>query len=147
LRGGTGTCRNESHYELKDIDGACAWVPGDLRVSDTIVASLFVMSLPDGVAVRFTEYRGVAAGVRSWMRRWIQNRREKYQRDKPGELAVRAALFSLVVEQARSGGEYDLVEARVSSYPAVPEDWPELAHAELLARATAFFDSMGHSSE
>jgi hypothetical protein len=42
------------------------------------------------------------------------------------------------VERAKSGDEYALVEGRVSSYPIVPEDWPEVAYAELFARAIAF---------
>lgn len=122
---------------MKDISGECAWVPGELTKSDAVVASVFVMSLPDGIAVRFTEYQRSDPGVRVWMRKWFEDRRDKYERVMPGELAEPTAMISLIVEQAKPGDQYALLMAHVTSYP-VPEDWPEVTYADLLARAIAF---------
>jgi hypothetical protein len=133
---------------MKDLMGAgCAWAPADLVISDAAVASIFVMSLPDGIAVRFTEYKGGDPGVRVWMRKWFEDRRDKYQRrQKPGEAAEPTAMISLVVERA-TGGEYALVEARTSSFPAVPEGWPEVAQDELFTRAIALLSSGSRFAE
>ena len=123
---------------MKDISVGSAWVPRNLTISESTLASIFVMSLPDGVAVRFTEYKRADTGVRAWMRRWFEKQREKYARSRPGELMEPTAMISLIVERAVPDESYALVEARVSSEGAVPEDWPEVTYAELLARAIAF---------
>jgi hypothetical protein len=124
--------------KVKDISPGCAWVPEDLTISDAAVASIFVMSLPEGIAVRFTEYQPSDLGVRAWMRRYFEDRRDKYQREMPGELEEPTGMISLIMKRSTPGDGYELVEGRVSSYPVVPEDWPEVAYAALLARAIAF---------
>jgi hypothetical protein len=98
------------------------------------------MSLPDGIAVRFTEYQGQSPEIRGWMRRWFEDRRDKYEREKPGELAVPTALITLSVQRAKSGGEFSLVEAisATSEATSIPDDWPDVPYAELVARAIAF---------
>ncbi|HEV8655381.1 MAG TPA: hypothetical protein VGR85_07720 [Candidatus Limnocylindria bacterium] len=125
---------------MKDLSVGCAWVPSQLTISDAVVASIFVMSLPDGIAVRFTEYQGSSPGIRAWMRRWFEDRRDKYEREKRGELEEPIALISLSVQRAKPGGEYSLVEsiAATSEATSIPDDWPDLPRAELLARAIAF---------
>lgn len=96
---------------MKDISGECARVPAELTISDAAIAAMFVMSLPDGIAVRFTEYRGSDPGVRAWMRRWFEDRRAKYERERPGALTEPIALISLSVQRAKPGGGYSLLEA------------------------------------
>lgn len=135
--------KNERATELKDIRGEIAWAPSGLPTLDSIVASVFVMSLANGIAVRFTEYQRHDPAVAVWMRRWFEHRRDRYQRENPRELGEPTAMISLVVERAEPGGEYALAEARVASYPAVPEDWPEAPYGELLSRAVAFFRTTG----
>jgi hypothetical protein len=72
------------------------------------------------------------------MRRWFEERRDKYELEKRGELAAPTALISLIVQRGEGGDGYALVEARVSNYPGVPEYLPEVPHAELLGRAITF---------
>lgn len=98
------------------------------------------MSLPGGIAVRFTEYQAGHAGARAWMRAWFEDRRDKYQRETPDELAEPTGMISLIVKRGEPADEYALLEARVSSFPSVPEDWPEVAYADLLARAISFLN-------
>src|SRR5438445_232301 len=117
---------------MEDVSRWGAWLPHDLKSSDTAVASIFVMSLPGGIAVRFTEYQRSDPGVRACMRRWFEERREKYEFEKQGELTAPTALISLIVQRDEGGDGYALVEARVSNYPGVPEYWPEVPHAELV---------------
>ena len=125
---------------MKDISTGRAWVPSQLTISGAVVASILVMSLPDGIAVRFTEYQGQSLGVREWMRRWFEDRRAKYERENPGELVVPTALVTLSVQRAKSGGEYAIVEAisATSEATSIPDDWPDVPYAELVARAVAF---------
>jgi hypothetical protein len=122
---------------MKDISGECAWVPAGLTISDAVLASMFVMSLPDGIAVRYTEYQGGDPAVRTWMRRWFEDRLEKYRREKPDELAEPTGVISLSVQRI-DPGEFSLLSAIVASKPAVPDHWPEVAYSELLATAIAF---------
>jgi hypothetical protein len=114
-------------------------VPTQLTISGAVVASILVMSLPDGIAVRFTEYQGQSREIRAWMRRWFEDRRDKYAREKPGELAIPTAVITLSV-QRRPGEEYSIVEAisATSEATSIPDDWPDVPYAELVARAIAF---------
>ena len=124
---------------MKDISTGRAWVPTQLTISGAVVASILVMSLPDGIAVRFTEYQGQSPEIRKWMRRWFEDRRDKYAREKPGELAVPTAVITLSV-QREAGGEYSLVEAisATSEATSTPGDWPDVPYADLVTRAIAF---------
>ena len=124
---------------MKDRSTGRAWVPSELTISGAVVASILVMSLPDGIAVRLMEYQSQAPGVREWMRRWFEDRRAKYE-EKPGELVVPTALVTLSVQREKSGGEYAIVAAisATSEATSIPDEWPDVPYAQLVARAVAF---------
>src|SRR5258706_5591926 len=96
------------------------------------------MSLPDGLAVRFTEYQGHPKGARAWMRDWFVQRRAHYERADRGELNEPTAVISLAVRRAPRGDGFELEVATILNYPAAPEDWPEVPYGNLLDRAIGF---------
>lgn len=120
---------------MKDIGADCAWVPPRLVIDEHAVAFLLVMSLPGGVAVRFTEYKE-NPDVRRWMREWFIARRDKLAKVQ-GELDWPIAFTGLVATAGHSG-ELKLGEATSGLQPHAPDDWPQVPHRSLIDRALQF---------
>lgn len=118
---------------MDEIDGR-AWLPARLRTDDTTAGSLFVMSLPTGLAIRYTEYHSNVVGLREWMFDYFRRDRDEVRRS---ELDEPTALI-FVVARRDAKNHFQLQDAGISTFPAVPENWPEVPYRELLGRALQF---------
>ena len=125
---------------MNDIRDGCLWIPADLPRDDSVLASVFVMSLPDGIAVRFTEYQGANPAARRWLLDWLEARRDDYRRRKV-ELDQPTGEMYLIAG-ADSGGKPTLFRFGSGNYPVVPEEWPEVALDRLFARAIEFLKAL-----
>lgn len=118
------------------------WYPSYWRIPGS-VARYLVKSLPSGLVGSF-EADGEFVGLPRWCASWLQERRALIAQRAPEDLAGMACYLHLEVSPGADQGEgspsadrWTMSVFAYGSYPACPEDWPEVPLGNLLEFAIA----------
>jgi hypothetical protein len=109
------------------------WLPPHLPPATEVVGYLLVINLPEGPAVRLSDYSGNASALRQWLRHWLVHRAQGLATRQSPELDDEAS-FCCVAARLAAAEEpgFALSVFTYGVFPSAPADWRATSLAALV---------------